>query len=255
MHAVVYDGSFEGLLTAIFEIYEYKIADPLIFSDGKAKASLFGKTHCSVSQKDKAARVWKKLKEKISPTALHQFYKTFLSEIPGIEDNLLRYAQYVIASNKTVESNYSHPDVLMLQQTSRKVHREKHRMEAFVRFQLTKEGLYYSMIQPDFNVLPLISKHFKDRYADQPWLIYDSTRKYGLYYNLETVDEVTLNFDVDRKDKNQLASIHDPKEDLYQQLWKQYFTSVNIPARRNMKLHIMHMPKRYWKNLPEKNSF
>jgi probable DNA metabolism protein len=43
--------------------------------------------------------------------------------------------------------------VLTVQQTSRKVHREKHRMEAFVRFQLTKDQLYFAIVQPDFNVL------------------------------------------------------------------------------------------------------
>ncbi len=58
-------------------------------------------------------------------------------------------------------------------------------MEAFVRFQLIKDGLYYATVQPDYNVLPLILKHFKDRYADQRWLIYDTLRKYGILYDLE----------------------------------------------------------------------
>lgn len=252
MQVMIYDGSFEGLLTAIFEIYEYKITDAKICKEGNTTASLFGQTRITTTDKSKAGRVINKLKEKISTNALHQFYKTFLSELPSIEDSLLRYTQYVIAETKPVENNFSHPDVLTLQQTSRKVHREKHRMEAFVRFQLTKDGLYYSIIQPDFNVLPLINKHFKDRYADQRWLIYDAIRKYGLYYDLNEVTEVQLNFDIDRNDKSQLASIHDEKEELYQKLWQQYFSSVNIPARKNMKLHIMHMPKRYWKNLVEK---
>ena len=66
-------------------------------------------------------------------------------------------------------------------------------MEAFVRFQKLKDGLYYSLVQPDYNVLPLII-HFEDRYADQRWLIYDSHRKYGLYYNLNSVEEVQMRF-------------------------------------------------------------
>ena len=140
----------------------------------------------------------------------------------------------------------------MIHQTSRKVDREKHRMEAFVRFQLTKDGLYYSIIQPDYNVLPLISKHFEDRYADQQWLIYDARRKYGIYYNLKEVAAVQISFDIALNDKQQLATIHDEKEELYQQLWQQYFSSVNIAARKNMKLHIQHMPKRYWRYLVEK---
>ena len=38
----------------------------------------------------------------------------------------------------------------------------------------------------------------------------------------------------------------------YQELWKAYFKSVDIPERRNLKLHLQHVPKRYWKYLVEK---
>ncbi|RZL32145.1 MAG: DUF4130 domain-containing protein, partial [Pedobacter sp.] len=149
---------------------------------------------------------------------------------------------------------FSNADVLLVQQTSRKVHREKHRMEAFVRFQLSKDGLYYCIIQPDFNVLPLITNHFEKRYADQRWLIYDSRRHYGIYYDLEKITEVSMNFSDDLHNKENLKEIIDEKEELYQTLWRQYFSSVNIVARKNMKLHIQHMPKRYWRWLTEKQS-
>ncbi|RYZ23730.1 MAG: DUF4130 domain-containing protein, partial [Chitinophagaceae bacterium] len=48
------------------------------------------------------------------------------------------------------------------------------------------------------------------------------------------------------------SAAYDEAESIYQELWKQYFKSVNIAARKNTKLHIQHMPKRYWKYLPEK---
>jgi probable DNA metabolism protein len=98
-------------------------------------------------------------------------------------------------------------------------------------------------------VLPLISTHFKERYADQRWLIYDCRRKYGLYYDLDEVSEVTIDFN---ESNNNSKDVYDEKENLYQELWKQYFDSVNIKARKNMKLHIQHVPKRYWKWLVEK---
>ncbi len=125
-------------------------------------------------------------------------------------------------------------------------------MEAFVRFQKLKDGLYYSLVQPDYNVLPLISNHFEDRYANQRWLIYDSYRKYGLYYNLNSVEEVQLRFTDDAPNGSTMASMYDESEDLYQRLWQQYFSSVNIAARKNTKLHLQHMPRRYWRNLVEK---
>ena len=180
MNIVVYDGTFEGLMTAVFEIYEYKILQPNIVNNHSPSGSLFGKVHEVNTNKGKTARVFKKLKDKLTPNAFADLYKTFLSENSDIENLLYRYIAYVLSAKESVENDYSNADVLMLQQISRKVHREKHRMEAFVRFQLTQDQLYFCIIQPDFNVLPLISKHFEKRYADQRWLIYDSSRKYGL---------------------------------------------------------------------------
>jgi probable DNA metabolism protein len=114
--------------------------------------------------------------------------------------------------------------------------------------------LYYAICQPDFNVLPLIKTHFKERYADQCWLIYDNRRKYGLYYNLKEVETVQLSFSEGSNSGKNIGLVLDEKEELYQQLWQQYFQSVNIVARKNLKLHIQHMPKRYWKFLPEKQA-
>lgn len=252
MHTILYDGSFDGWLTAVFEIYEYKMEAVAIYRNNKAIPCLFGETRTIVTQAAKAERVYQKLKKQLSPAALQQVYKTFLSELPGTENHLLGYTRYVLSTNAVVENNYSHPEVLMLQQTSHKVQREKHRMEAFVRFQLTKDGLYYSVIQPDYNVLPLINRHFTQRYADQRWLIYDTKRNYGLYYDLNSTSEVQMNFELDHFNSKSLATVNDEQEALYQQLWQQYFSSVNIAARKNMKLHIQHMPRRYWRFLTEK---
>lgn len=252
MTPVIYDGSFSGLLSAIFEVYEYKIADARIAREINSMGSLFAREHKVISSDEKARRVWAKLQEKLSRNAENLLYKAYLSEDAGIENTILRYVQYVLRSKQAVENDYSNKDVLTVQQISKKVHREKHRMEAFVRFQLTKDGLYYALVQPDFNVLPLISKHFKDRYADQRWMIYDTRRRYGIYYDLQEVSEIEMEFTTDSHKKSVMPVLHDECEDLYQALWKQYFASVNIKARKNLKLHIKHMPKRYWKYLIEK---
>lgn len=252
MEMLVFDGSFEGWLTAVFEVYEYKFLHPCIRTQQYAQPNAFGQAHQVHTNSIKAQRVWKGLQQKISARALNQMYQAFLSESPTIADTLLRYAQYIFRSKTIVETNYSNEDVLKVQQTSRKVHREKHRMEAFVRFQLTKDQLYYAIVQPDFNVLPLIITHFKERYADQRWLIYDARRKYGIYYDLEKVQTVEMSFDETTSNGQNISDMYDESEPMYQMLWQQYFGSVNIKARKNTKLHLRHMPKRYWKYLPEK---
>jgi probable DNA metabolism protein len=252
MQTAVYDGSFDGFLCAVFDVYEYKLKDVHLVPEYKHQLSMFATSHIVINDVKHSERVSKGLEKKLTKAAQEQIYRTFLSELDGIENSLLQYIQYSFASPVFMEEDYSHDAVLTVFQTAKKVWREKHRMEAFVRFQKTADELYYAIIEPDFNVLPLIAEHFTTRYADQRWMIYDAKRKYGMYYNLETVTTIQIQFSEEMSLGKQISSVYDEGEQLYQQLWQQYFTSVNIPARKNTKLHIQHMPRRYWKYLVEK---
>jgi probable DNA metabolism protein len=101
--------------------------------------------------------------------------------------------------------------------------------------------------------LPLTIHHFKDRFADQKWLIYDLKRQYGYYYNLTDVTEVTFECPEAHLLTGMLdESVMSEDEKALQQLWKTYFKSTAIKERINPRLHKQHMPVRYWKYLTEK---
>ena len=252
MQTVLYNGSFEGLLCAIFDVYEYKFNEVSICTVEKFNGNIFEKVHRVNDDPQHSERVWKGLEKKLMPDALKALYRSFLSELDGIENTLLQYVQYLFSRSESIEKDFSHPAVIAITQIAKKVWREKHRMEAFVRFQKTADNLFYAIIEPDYNVLPLIAKHFATRYADQQWMIYDAKRKSGLYYNLKTVESVVIDFSEEVGKGKDVAAIYNVEEEAYQQLWQTYFKSVNIAARKNTKLHIQHMPKRYWKYLVEK---
>lgn len=247
---VYYDGTWQGLLTAIFEDYEYRLQSCIIVKSGTAVTqSLFGRTHQVYTDKKKALRVKNGLLKNVGKTALQELYCAFLSEKEGIEVLILRVVQYYMAGEKSVHSNYAHEDVLQIKQIHKSVMRERHRFKAFVRFRESTDGIFLALIEPDFNVLPLISTHFKDRYADQLWIIYDVKRQYGLHYDKSTVREIVFDKSIDVK---QLEAVCSTEEQLYDRLWKRYFQSTNIVERKNTKLHVQHVPKRYWKYLNEK---
>lgn len=252
MQAVVYDGSFEGWLCAVFDVYYYKLTEVCIYPDYNFQNNIFKQAHVVTNNIQHAKRVWLGLEKKLSPEALEAIKRAFLSELKDIETTLLHYVQYAFASTKAVETDFSHPAVLAVTQTAKKVWKEKHRMEAFVRFQHTQDDLYYSIIEPDYNVLPLIASHFKNRYSDQRWLIYDVKRKYGIYFDIYQVTTVQINFSESSNGGKEVSFFYSDEELFYQQLWQRYFESVNISSRKNMKLHIQHMPTRYWKFLTEK---
>lgn len=249
---LIYDATFDGFLSAVFYVFEHKLDIVTIENEFVVQNGLFSEDIIILTEVDKANRVWTGLKSKLSPKGSYQLYYAFLSEQSGVENVLLDYMRYAFSKSLKVDKDYSHPSVLKIAQIAKMVGREKHRMEAFVRFRRTKDDIYFASIEPDFNVLPLISKHFRKRYADQKWMIYDIKRHYGLCYDLETVELIHMDFpklfDFTKTDSKFFAA----QEFEFQRLWKDYFKSTNIESRINMKLHIRHVPKRYWKYLSEK---
>lgn len=245
---LLYDGSFDGFLSSIFEIYERRIDSPIIKKESEFQDVLFDTSETVISNIINAKRVWNGIKKLLKSNGCSTLYYAFLSEIDGIENTLFNVIKYAFDSQENIISDFSNPDVLALSKTAKKVGREKHRMEAFVRFQQTKDDIYFSNIEPDFNVLPLINKHFTSRYADQKWIIYDLKRKYGLFYNLIKTEVITLDFNINSIKEELFTS----EENQYETLWKDYFKSTNIEERVNKTLHVKHVPKRYWKYLSEK---
>jgi len=252
MILVIYDGTYEGWLTAVFEIYEYKLEDTVFSKNSACDALLFSSNHVVITDFKKANRVLNGLKQRLWADGLSSFHKAFLSEVNHIEETMFQFAKYIFSTTKNVEEDFSNAAVWDIRKATRLTGKEAHRMEAFVRFKLTKDQLYYAIIEPECDVLHLIENHFKNRYADQRWLIYDAKRKYGIYYDLENLSTVELEFNQGPVSSKFLTEICDEQEEFFQHLWKRYFSSVNIESRKNMKLHIQHMPKRYWRNLIEK---
>jgi probable DNA metabolism protein len=251
MTTLFYDGSFEGLLTAIFEIYERKLGLIKLQKGEWYEGAMFEETLKVITDDACAARVLKGLRKKLSPNAVQRLYISHMAEIANEENNLVGYIRYVFDSLQNIEDDYGNRFVMRVSEIVRMMRREKHRMEAFVRFQKLKDETYYATVEPDFNVLPLLIKHFRNRYTDQKWMIYDLKRNYGIYYNMHDTEFITLDFATVSK-PGELISAYTEDESIYQHLWKNYFHSVNIPARKNTKLHLRHIPKRYWKHLTEK---
>jgi probable DNA metabolism protein len=254
MTLYVFDGSFEGLLTAIFEFYESKPGEVKLVWNKFYQPSMLDETVEIINDDAKAGRVWTGLKKKLSLEWQQKFFYASLAENPDVFQDMFDFARYMFDNPQGAEDNYANASVMAISAIERKVSRERHRMKAFIRFQKTADGIYYCPIEPDFNVLPLVASFFKNRYADQKWIIYDVKRKYGLYYDLFNVQEITYDFvsNIDTAKVVLPGNLVDEKEELASLLWKDYFNSTNIPSRKNMKLHIQHVPKRYWRYLNEK---
>lgn len=253
MNILLYDGSFEGLLTAIFEIFEYKFRDAeIISSSNYHQENFFAEVHEVIPQNDKADRVLQRLEKNLGKEGIKNLLWVYLSERIDRERLILSAVQHSLKHpNENVLRDFANPDILEISKICKSVGREKHRMTAFVRFEKLKDEVYFSKVEPDFNVLPLVLNHFKNRYQDQKWMIFDLKRNYGIFYDLVNADFFYPAEDQILMMRNS-QSLHHDEEKKYQKLWQRYFFKTNIVERKNTKLHIQWLPKRYWKYLTEK---
>jgi len=253
MNVFSFDNTFEGLLTLVFECYNRKQFPDEILSGEGSQNVLFASTTDIITDDQKAERVWEGIIKHSSEDNAHRIYRVFLAGKPDTALLLLKYICLVIDSTKNEETNFSLPVVVEINKLHQKVCREAQRIHMFTRFQKTIEGSYYASFAPIYDVLPLCIPHFRDRFADQSWIIYDLKRNYGFLYDQKTVSRVVFD---DLKVNSQNGQLHNSllaeDEKLFQRLWKQYFKSICIDERRNDKVHRQHLPKRFWKYLPEK---
>ena len=253
MNIYIYDSTFEGLLTVVFDAYTYKAFPDRILGGNEVLPLFSIAAFRVVTDAGKAQRVWLGLHKKISKEACGMLSVVFLSELPDVEMLLFRYMQKAFAAATSIEVNFADEDVLQCAKIYRLVGREAERMRMFVRFQKTADDIFFAPIEPKYNVLPLVADFFTDRFGDQKWVVYDVKRRYGLYYDLQKTEEVVfdqLDFDLQTGKLNDAQAAAD--ERLFQSLWKSYFSSITIKERLNPKLHRQHLPKRFWRFLPEK---
>lgn len=249
----VYDKTFEGLLTAVFDAYSRRVFPDELLAEGEPFPLFYDEAVTVCTDAAKADRVWKGLERKISKTSLSGVTVTWLSELPEVDMLLFRYIRKAIDSPVTIEFNLGDPDVLETAKIWKKVNNERLRVMQFFRFQKAADGTYFAAVAPIYNVLPLVLPYAQDRFADQRWLLYDLKREYGFYYDLRETTEVRF----EEKDSHLLTGlladdIMDQDEKLFQRMWKAYFKSIAIRERLNPRLHRQHMPERFWKYMPEK---
>ena len=182
---LTYDGTYEGLLSAIFEVYRLKINPTQIIPQDEWQPNFFEHPTFVNTNEEWAQRVHRGVEKKCSRKTTQLLYQCFLSEIPDISMLIFAFIKKAMRSASDISDNYADELVLKLHQIKKKIGREVHRMHAFVRFQRTQDDIYYAVIEPDFNILPLIGDHFEKRYPAQQWLIYDSRRRLGIFYDLK----------------------------------------------------------------------
>lgn len=248
-----YDRTFDGLLTAVYESYERRQVPDNLMGSENAAVELWSETLTIISNTAKADRVWHALEKSISGKTANRLFRIHYSGIEGIDFHMFSVIRKIFEKGPEILENFADPDVLEIKQADRRVSREAERVAQFIRFQKTADNIYFAAYEPDYDVIPMVLGHFRDRFADQRWMVYDMRRKKGYYYNGDDVQWVTLeSAKINSSSGDVNESVLSDDEILFQRLWKQYFRSICINERLNLKLHRQKVPKKYWRYLTEK---
>jgi probable DNA metabolism protein len=123
------------------------------------------------------------------------------------------------------------------------VSKKKSQMEAFMKFNVSIDGVHYSIAEPSYNLLPLVSKHFRSNFGDRQWIIYDIKRNYGLYYDLHTIQLITLDSKEIYANKESLNGSFQTKPIEAIALWNTYFAKNSMKSLISNKLHTHQFSK------------
>jgi len=247
-----YDGTFPGLLTVVFQSYSLKQWPDAIISPTKTGV-LFGETVYVETDENKASRVWDGVKKYGGLLTCEQLFHAFLSLDEKVELIILDYCKELFSQKVCIATNFANQSVLKVSQLEKKVLREAQHTLMFLRFEKAVDGTWFAPISPKYDILPLITGHFRTRFADEPWLIYDTKRSYGFYFDTKKLEQIEIDNPAFNLISGQLnANATHPDENQWQEMWKTYFKQIAIRERTNLKCQQNFMPKRFWKYLTEK---
>ena len=136
----------------------------------------------------------------------------------------------------------SDPLVHRLNMMAKSVRRDLHKMHVFLRFREVNDLVvgerFVAWFEPEHFIVEETAQFFVDRFTSLDWTIL--TPKGSLWWDRI---ELAIGPPAQRSDA--------PETDAFEIGWRTYYQSTFNPARTNLNQMRQHMPKKYWRNLPE----
>ena len=246
--AYLHDGTFEGMLTAVFVAYE-RHEDPEDVVPEEAHQPRFGQ-EAFVVQTDfaKAQRVRGGVERTAGAAPFRCIQRAALCDDPDVGTAVYRFVRYVMARSHNHRSvpvldELGNPAVADVVQFEKHALNEAEYLRQFVRFSHLSNGVWFARCAPNAAVVPLVMGHFSSRLNDQAFMIYDERHHMaGIYDGVRCslVAGEALNVPPEA-----------PEEELMQEAWKRFYDALSVDARFNPELRRHFMPNRLRDNITE----
>jgi probable DNA metabolism protein len=232
---LIYDGTFEGFLSLVYEVY-YKKLKPIKIYKTLPNEIIFEEILEIETSQDNVLKVLNAIKTKFPKEILEKILNIFMCDSKEFEMALL---EYIIIGFKEAKQlyNINNSCVFYLNNLEKELFRNVHKMTGFIRFEELEDATLYAKVESKFNVVYFLGKHFLKRFNNQNFIIHDLNRKVAFVKMQKdfSVQEVAF-FDEPNYSSN---------EQKFQKLWKSFFRGVTIKERINSKLQQQMVPLIY----------
>ncbi|PRM96641.1 TIGR03915 family putative DNA repair protein [Aliarcobacter cryaerophilus] len=232
---LLYDGTFEGFLSLVYEVY-YKKLKPIKIYKTLPNEMIFEEILEINTSKHDATKVLNAIKTKFPNELIQRILNIFMCDSKEFELYLLEYIIIGFKESKQLY-NINNSCVFYINNLEKELFRNVHKMTGFVRFEELDDKSLYAKVESKFNLVYFLGKHFLKRFNNQNFIIHDINRKLAFVkmQNDFSVQEVAF-FD----EPNYSSS-----EQKFQKLWKSFFSAVAINERINPKLQRQMVPLLY----------
>lgn len=248
----LHDGSFEGLLTAVFQAMATGLPVLGMEPERDSEPGLFEDVRNVEPNREQAARVWRSVRDRCGSDVASMAHAAFLSEIPGIGTRLYHHLSRILSGQDLSGGrDILDPHSLAVLQAAQKTRHEAHRFEGFVRFSEAPDGTMFSVIEPEHDIVALLVPHFRARFPGVRWMIADAKRGKCAHCDGSATDVSRIDPTLLPRDAHQAARFAAPADARWQELWRTFFGAVNIRERRNPRQQDRVLPRKYRQHLPE----
>lgn len=237
----LYNGSFTDLINLIDYLLKNKII-PLNIKDINYNKGLFDEV---INIKTNSSNLINNLINISSIYVFKIIYYVYLSD----DDNKELIIYYFILNTFKYKNKIIYMRNLKCVseglRLEKYVSRENHKFKGFTRFKELNNNVLYAKINPKNNILVLLTNHFKNRLKNECFILHDIKRNIYAFYDKNKY------YIISDKELKLLNIEYSKNEKDIQNMWCSFYKIVAIKERKNERVRMNFMPKKYWENIIE----
>lgn len=247
-YVFICEDSIDGILTGVFEAYQFKKEEGLESHDAIHLAvkepdtyRLFTHYMTIETDQEKSAKVIRTLKRELGEST---YFDLCLAMICTDEEKADAVYHTIVIGlkyhDRNVFARLHDSAVHKAFSCRRNAANELHYCKEFLRFEELENGILYAKIGPKNHVLPFLMPHFSDRLPGENFVIYDEKRgEFGLHPKYKQW------YMVNNQDFEEDKLVFSEEEQVYRELFTEFCNTIAIEARVNLKLQRQMVALRY----------